>query len=266
MSGWFRRGTNSGATFTIFCFPFAGVGPSVFLSWRRYLGQSVRLCVLQLPGRETRSEEACITEWDRACDEITEAMAPLVQGPYGVFGHSLGGLLAHGVLRRLQARGAQAPEWLCASACLPPSLSGGDPLHMLSDQDLLAHLDSLSSSGISLLRRSSSAHHILPVLRRDLELADSYRYPGPFPLTCPIVALAGSEDKAVPAQEMMAWKKETSSFLNTHSVAGGHLFMLESPLEVTSILTTYVAHARRGPQPLVLDLDAPVEDYQMVGG
>ena len=75
----------------VFCFPFAGVGPSAFRGWSQNLPTAVEGVCVHLPGRESRLREANMPDVLALASEITDTIAPFAQQPFALFGHSLGG-------------------------------------------------------------------------------------------------------------------------------------------------------------------------------
>src|SRR5450631_2601228 len=86
----------------LFCFPYAGSGPSIFRSWIGRLPGDADLIALRMPGRESRFAEAPYTDWPRLIEETAAALMPLLDVPYVFFGHSFGGMLAYETACRFQ--------------------------------------------------------------------------------------------------------------------------------------------------------------------
>src|SRR6185295_18214932 len=87
---WFARlkGAPEGRI-RLFCFPFAGVGPSAFRGWGAALGNEVEVYAAQLPGRESRLREAPLPSIPSIVGELERAILPLIDRPWALFGHSL---------------------------------------------------------------------------------------------------------------------------------------------------------------------------------
>src|SRR5688572_1367130 len=76
--------------FTLFCFPYAGAGATVFHGWRNALPANVELRAIRLPGREGRLREAPYTEMTALVATLVDVLRPRLGGAYGFFGHSMG--------------------------------------------------------------------------------------------------------------------------------------------------------------------------------
>ncbi|SEN66796.1 thioesterase II family protein [Nonomuraea pusilla] len=72
------------------------------------------------------------------------------------------------------------------------------------------------------------------VPRAGLEWPARYRLPRPEPL--PVVALAGSRDPLAGPEVVRRWARLSSEASRPHVVDGGHLFHLDNPSAVTSLI------------------------------
>src|SRR5260370_17457151 len=79
----------------LFCFPFAGAGASTFRTWPTLVPDHVEVCAVQLPGRETRLNEARFTSLSDAVEPLVEAMRPSPDIPSPLFAHPLAPALPH---------------------------------------------------------------------------------------------------------------------------------------------------------------------------
>lgn len=53
--------TNPNARLRLFCFPYAGCGASIFRPWVDKFPAAIEVCLVQLPGRESRLQETLFT-------------------------------------------------------------------------------------------------------------------------------------------------------------------------------------------------------------
>ena len=83
-----------GAQSRLFCLPYGGGGASAYSPWARKIASTIQVCPIQPPGRENRHAEMPITRFDRLIEVLVEALGPLLDIPFALYGHSLGGLAA----------------------------------------------------------------------------------------------------------------------------------------------------------------------------
>jgi medium-chain acyl-[acyl-carrier-protein] hydrolase len=78
---------------------------------------------------------------------------------------------------------------------------------------------------------------LLPVLRADVEMLETYDYrPGPS-LGCPITAFGGREDTETPFEELTGWREQTNARFRTHVFPGDHFFVRSAETEVLDIIS-----------------------------
>jgi surfactin synthase thioesterase subunit len=167
-------------------------------------------------------------------EAVCAGIGPDVKGPCAFFGHSFGAIVAFEVVRALRRRGEADPVHLFVSSRQGPTLSNlAFPLHRLSDEVLLDHLRA-RYGGVpeAVLREPELLQLLLPALRADLEALETYAYEPAVPLSCPIAAFAGSDDRWATLVELEAWRRETTGPFTVRRFAGGHFYLqgAESPL------------------------------------
>jgi surfactin synthase thioesterase subunit len=98
---------------TLFCFPHAGGGAHCYAPLGPCLPAAVDLRPLEPPGRGRRAREPLCSDLEAMASDLFTRMAPVArQGPYALFGHSMGGLLAYLCAGRAVAAGLPRP-WGC---------------------------------------------------------------------------------------------------------------------------------------------------------
>ncbi|MCW7945641.1 hypothetical protein AAW14_27420 [Streptomyces hygroscopicus] len=200
-----------------------------FAGWRQRVGPGVAVVPVRLPGRESLRREAPITDADRLLVELTQDLGPLLDGPYGLYGHSLGALVAYRLARHLVETGHRAPALVAVGACpaphLPSPLLAAGTARNLTDAQLAGLLTDDASVPEALLARRDWLRATLGTLRADLRLAAGLRTAEPAPLPCPLWAFAGRDDPMVSVAQVAAWERCTSSGFHLRTVAGGHFFV-----------------------------------------
>jgi medium-chain acyl-[acyl-carrier-protein] hydrolase len=149
--------------------------------------------------------------------------------PYALFGYSLGGLIAFETARILaRDPGQQQPRALIVAACRPPVVKSSPPfLHKLPDEEFIrGHIDRYPG-GIPrvILDEPDLLSMLLPILKADMEMFETYQYVPDEPLRCPIYTIAGDRDPLNPPQSMAGWREETTGMFLAETVAGGHFFI-----------------------------------------
>jgi medium-chain acyl-[acyl-carrier-protein] hydrolase len=192
----------------------------------------VEVCAAQLPGREGRFKEEARTRLADLVGDLREAIAPHTDVPFAFFGHSMGALVAFALARELRRMDAPEPELLMVSGRRAPQRPDRDPpIHALPEQDFLREIRELNGTPEAVLRNEELLQLLIPILRADFTLCETYEYTPEAPLNCPIAAFGGIEDADVPPDDIAAWSDQTTSSCSVRMFPGGHFYLLDqSPL------------------------------------
>lgn len=225
-SPWlFRPRPQPAGRIRLFCFPYSGAGASIFVSWAGALPPGIELCAVQLPGRETRLAEPPERHLDTLVERILPALGPYLEGPFAFFGHSMGALLAFELARALRRSGGPLPALLVASGHRAPHLPDPHPpAHALPEPELLDELRRLNGTPPEVLEHPELRAILLPILRADFAVCETYAYRAEPPLACPITAFGGLEDGDVTRDELAAWREQTTAGFSLRMFPGDHFF------------------------------------------
>lgn len=229
----------------LFCLPHAGGDGSVFLPWAEPLRPQVEVLPVALPGRGKRYQERPATHLQSLAHSLAAGLAPLAGGPYALFGHSLGALLAFEAAREL-ARGGRPPRVLIASGSPSPPRAAEprQERHLLSDEAFLDVVLAAGGTPPEVLSEPELRRLVLPRLRADYAMAETYRYAEGPPLPCPILVYAGSADDRTGGDVEADWSR-----LSTHGARplrgfpGGHFYLEDCRPAVLEALRTDLADA-----------------------
>ncbi|WP_165845501.1 thioesterase II family protein [Streptacidiphilus pinicola] len=236
------------ARLRLFCFHPAGAGPNFYRSWGERLPQDVEVVAVHLPGREGRFLEPPLSDYSPVVAELHAALRTALDRPYALFGHSMGALLAYGVAVAAARHGDPAPERLLLSGCGGPGTvqtKGGRAVW--SDAELVADLREMGGTPEEVLAEPDLLKLILPVLRADYALCDSFHAAppaGPL-LDVPLTVLGGVDDHYGPA-DLARWSAVTSGPTTQYAFPGGHFFLAAESAD--AVLATVTAELGTGPQ------------------
>ena len=216
---------NPKANFRLFCFPYAGGGASTFQRWN--LPETLELCPVQLPGHETRLMERLLTRMDELSAALVDALSPYLDIPFAFFGHSLGAIVSYEVAQRLRAEADLQPWHLFVSARRAPQIALRREIsHQLPNEAFRSRLRHLKGTREEVLENAELMELMLPALRADFELDETYqRGAGYLPLDCPVTAFGGLEDDEVPKGDLEAWRETTLNRFQLKMFPGGHFFI-----------------------------------------
>ncbi|MEU5717087.1 alpha/beta fold hydrolase [Streptomyces sp. NPDC020403] len=233
-SRWFRSfGDVTDPVSEVVCFPHAGGSAAMFQNWQRYTS-ALKITAVQLPGREVRLGERPFLEMAALVDGVAPALGPLTRRPYAFYGHSMGALVAFEVLRRFRELELPLPTALFVSGRDAPQYGDQEQVHHLPDAELLERLrawEGMEPQDLSTYEELVTL--MLPTIRADLTLAETYTYvPGP-PLPVPVRVLRGRQDPLVRDGDA-GWSRQTSAGCSVHEFDGGHFFVQDHERSVVT--------------------------------
>lgn len=220
------RRKNLNASVRLLCFPYAGGNESAYRHWQQKLPESIEVLPVQLPGRGSRIKEPPYAELRPLVDAASEALAGELEMPVAFFGHSMGALIAFELARELRKQHGIQPVHLFISAkCSPRQPAEGSAVGQLSDAALIELMERYEGTPRDLLNDAELMRLVLPVIRADITLCDSYVYePGP-PLECPITVFGGLEDHVCSRACLESWQEHTQGPFTLRMLPGGHFFI-----------------------------------------
>ncbi|MFO1431955.1 MAG: alpha/beta fold hydrolase [Candidatus Competibacteraceae bacterium] len=214
------------ACLRLFCFPYAGGGAQVFHAWRRLLPPTIEVCPVQLPGRGSRIGEPAFTDLSPLIEVLGKALLPWLDRPFAFFGYSMGAVLAFELTRWLRRAGRSQPVHLIVAAHGAPHLPRTcAPISRLSRQEFLEGVLRYNGIAAELLAEEELMELMLPTLRADFSLLESYSYYSEPPLACSITAFGGWQDASVGFDQLQAWEAETATSFFLHMFPGDHFFL-----------------------------------------
>jgi len=221
----------------LFCFPYAGGTAAVFRSWAQYLPSEIELCAVQYAGRGSRLAEPLGEDVMEVMDGIYQDLLPFLKKPFAFFGHSMGALVGYEFARRLQLEQQPEPFQLFVSGCSAPHVRMFDELtYNLPEPEFIAELRRLQGTPEEVLDNAELMQLMMPIIRADFKVSQTYAYvPGP-PVECPIRAFGGLKDEMVPRDEVEAWSEHTSGSFRAQMLPGDHFFLNTSQSLLTRII------------------------------
>ena len=198
----------------------------MFRNWSEGLPADVEVCPIQFPGRGTRLMEPPFRCLSHLVEALSEGILSLLDKPFALFGHSLGSLVTFELARHLRAKHQVRPVCMFVSAGRAPQIPHqGMPIHNLPEREFLSEVHSLNGTSAELLNQQELMDIVLPSLRADFALYESYRYlPGP-PLNFPISTFGGLSDQKVSRTDLEAWRVQTSESFSIRMFPGDHFFL-----------------------------------------
>jgi len=222
---------------TAFCLPYAGGGASIYRTWTTGTGAGWRVCPVQLPGREGRLREAPHRRMADLVADLLAGLGPHLAEPYILFGHSMGAAIAfEWALHQQRHDPSRMPAHLVLSARRPPHVPPSGPLlHRLADEAFRDQLQGLRGTPEAVLSNRELMVLLMPLLRADFELIESYHRAAAAELDVPCTVLGGLDDE-FNMQTLQDWALHLRRPPQVQLFPGGHFFLHEQRQAVLTLL------------------------------
>ncbi|MFE3982992.1 thioesterase II family protein [Nocardia tengchongensis] len=216
--------------FRIFLFHHAGGSSLPYYRLAQHLPDDWDLVIPDLPGRGKCHGLAPLRSMDEVVRSFSNALTPLLDVPFALFGHSLGAVIAHEVALVLSERRIN-PAWLGVSGRAAPEVSRGGTVKLseLPDAELFEAMRALGGIPDKLAEVEDFRNRFTMTVRADLTILDAYEPDQRRPrLGCPVGAFGGSSDLSATPRDLLGWADETTAGFTRHVYPGGHFYLLDS--------------------------------------
>ena len=260
---WLIRGNcQADAPVRLICFHSMGVGASLFTRFLLNPPDDHDILAVQTPGRENRMAEPVVASIDELVDQIVPHLLPLFDRPVVIWGHSFGGIVAWEVIRRLRDQhhrepihfvvtGTEAPHvvpmWQKREIMLKAMVPDNSPEYLLSQSRFVDDPEFFKRI-------------IVPGMRRDMPLLQSYRFQPSPPLKCPMTAFAARKDDMVYTDLIREWSEYTDGGFDLIEVDGDHWFLDRNRDLITTTFQNIAAMHQRTEADHVVRSAVTVED------
>jgi surfactin synthase thioesterase subunit len=184
---------------------------------------------------------------------LTEAVEDLyriiekdIDGPYALFGHSLGGLLVYELARKIEGIGVKRPMHLFFSGrgapCVPREKKN---YHLMEEEDFRNSVIDLGGTPPEIFDHPELLEVFLPILKNDFSLAETD--PGDNGQTafeCGITVFLGKEDEWINDEQAGGWRRNTKGVCSIHYFNGGHFFLHDEMTGISNLIGSTLAKGK----------------------
>ena len=232
----------------LFCLPFAGGSKFSYRKLEARLPPFLRGIPLDYPGRGRRTHEPPLDDLDALVDDLYGGIRGRLAGaPYALYGHSLGGLVAWQLARKILRQEHPPPLHVFVTGTPGPAAPSrtGQQTHRLSRAALFEAVRKYEGSTPAALQDEELLDVLEPILRADFRVSDAYVYRPGRPLDVPLTVITGTEEDLAP-EEIRLWQRETRRPADFRQMPGNHFFIFDHPAEVAALFSATLAASRPG--------------------
>ncbi len=226
---------------TLFCFPYAGGSSIVYNKWKRYTNSYIDIVPVELAGRGKRLDEHLYDKMEDAVDDLYEIIKERVNGSYGLFGHSMGSIIAYEIAHRINNSNLPNPQYLFISGKKPPHIERYKKIvHTLSDHEFKKELIDIGGTPREIFENEELLDLFLPILRKDFKVIENYKYTKRPPLDIETIVFYGLQEN-IQYSEAAQWNSYANKGCRIFEVEGNHFFINHSAKDVVNIINNIVA-------------------------
>ena len=209
----------------LFCFPYAGGSAQTFRNWVDLVPETTQLCALQMPGRSSRFTEPLLTHIDQVLDKVKVEIKPFLDKPFVFFGHSMGAAVSYELSRILQDQGLKVSHLFVSGRSSPDRPSEREQIHGLPEPEFRAKMKDLNGTPPEILEHEELMELMVPIVRADFTISETYKQHSGSQLTCPLTAFGGTDDDDIPEENMASWLDFSDGPTEYHMYEGDHFFL-----------------------------------------
>jgi len=115
------------------------------------------------------------------------------------------------------------------------------PCHQFADAEFIAALEARYGVRNEALHVPELVEVMLPTLRADCEVCETYAMTPGEPLSCPVTAIGASDDRMVTTDDLDAWRRHTTGPFDQVVVEGDHFFLDRDPTPLLDVIAARLA-------------------------
>ena len=227
----------------IFCLTFAGGSSYHYREFQKFTAGSTHIFPVELPGRGKRFSEPLLTNIHEMVEDVLGQIAPVLDKPYTIYGHSLGAKLGYLLTKRIIGGNLPEPLHLFVSGSEGPSSEPRERnRHLLPSGKFKALLNRFEGTPAEVLENSELMDFFEPIIRADFQAVDTYVYEYSEPFDIPVTVMIGRDDRLT-AEGVMKWQDITTRRISVREFPGGHFFVFKHLPELGKIFSEGCFHS-----------------------
>ncbi|HEY0684805.1 MAG TPA: alpha/beta fold hydrolase [Steroidobacter sp.] len=228
----------------LLCLPCGGASATMYERWRLRAPSWIRVVPVELPGRGARAFEPFSRDFDALVEQLCLEHARVLESPYALFGHSMGGLLAYGMAALLHRCHRPPPSMMFVSASPSPASDRWRFTGRDNDDALIRDLRHYGGVPEEVFECPEMLRPALDTLAADYVVINSFHYRAPARLPVPLRVLAGRDDE-IRLDQLVTWRNETLASFALHWFSGGHFYLRPHEAAVLRLIEHELGNSRR---------------------
>lgn len=218
------------------CMPHAGGTAQSYRTWLDHLPSDVAMYGVQYPGRQDRFGEPFAMDIAAMVAPIVAAVRPFVSDPLAIFGHSMGAYVAYEVTLELERKYGPVVDLLAVSGAPAPHQNPPGFSYLLDDDGLAKEVKRVNDGFQDMLSSPDLLKVVLPMIRADYRLCETYHRDDPVRVAAHLVAAGGVADPEVDPAGLAGWSACAADTFDVCTFPGGHFYLVEQEAALVEAL------------------------------
>ncbi|HMS63989.1 MAG TPA: thioesterase domain-containing protein [Ignavibacteria bacterium] len=223
----------------VFCLPYAGGNKYSYREFEKTAPEFLNLITLDYPGRIPRIREPLLPDINGLVNDIYRQIKHKTDlKEYAIYGHSMGGLIASLLTKKLIENKHRVPLHLFITGTSGPSAPSRreKKRHLLPQKEFLQEMKDLDGIPEEILQTEELLHFFEPVLRSDFRACENYIHTETEPFNIPVTVITGA-DEDMEKVDIHLWQKETRQIVDFRVLPGNHFFIYDNINEIMEIIS-----------------------------
>lgn len=158
----------------LFCIPFAGGMASAYNEWKILISEEITIIPIELQGRGKRFGEKMYESFEEIVEDVYKCIRDNVttDEEYGIFGHSMGAVIAYDLFYYIEQIGMKKPCLLCLSGI---GMMKEKPQRMAQkqDDDFIDSIFQLGGIPKEIIENDILKQLFIPIVKNDVYLLEN---------------------------------------------------------------------------------------------
>ena len=215
--------------------PHAGGLASAYYPFKKYNSDLFEYHFIELSGRGKRIEESLYENFIEATEDILLQISNVIfEGPYVIFGHSMGSWLSYELYYQILERGFPLPLHMFLSGNRSPFIKPSGTLLDADDEHFIDYIVRNHNANRKIFRIEKLRELFLPILRADYRMMELYRPKlNRTKISVDISVLGGDEDPLI-ISGFLDWQRLANANIYFKKYSGKHFYIFDKFEEVSN--------------------------------
>ncbi|MDW3194550.1 MAG: thioesterase domain-containing protein [Cytophagales bacterium] len=229
----------------LFALPYAGGSAAAFYKWKAHMNSHIDFIPVELAGRGKRISEKHYGNLENAVDDLYNIISKQVSdSAFALFGHSMGCLLIHELIKRMKEMNHRMPQHLFFSGKGAIQIKREDEkiYHKMPDDEFRKEIVNLGGTPPEFFDHPELMELFLPLMKSDFAIAEA---PIDFekfePIDLDITVFNGKEDD-LDSEQHEGWKFYTTGGCHLYMYEGDHFFLNHKLGDMAKIINSRLSN------------------------